>query len=79
MDTFARGLKIAAAMRRENALSGFVKERYGSFDTGIGSRIEKGQVSFRELEEYMLDKGEADANISGRQEMLENIVNQYIE
>jgi xylose isomerase len=78
MDTFARGLRIAAAIRADKALSGFVKERYSSFDVGIGSRVEKGQATFAELEQYMLEKGEADANISGRQEMLENIVNQYI-
>ncbi len=78
MDTFARGLKIAAAIRADNALSDFVKERYSSFDSGIGARIEKGQASFAELETYMLEKGEADKNGSGRQEMLENIVNQYI-
>ena len=71
-------LRIAAAIRSDNALSDFVQERYSSFDDGIGRRIENGQASFGELEKYMLEKGEADPNSSGRQEMLENIINQYI-
>jgi xylose isomerase len=78
MDAFARGTKIAAAMRADNVLKDFVKERYSSFDSGIGTKIENGSASFADLETYMLEKGEADANKSGRQEMLENIVNQYL-
>src|SRR5256714_2490135 len=40
MDTFARGLKIAAAIRKDGRLEGFVKERYSSWDSGIGAKIE---------------------------------------
>lgn len=78
MDAFARGLKIAAAIRADNALSDVVKQRYASFDAGIGKQVEDGSVGFAELEQYMLEKGEADANQSGRQEQLENIINYYI-
>src|SRR6059058_800990 len=78
MDTFARGLKIAAAIRRDGRLAEFVKQRYGSWDTGIGARIEKGQMGFGELESYMLKKGEADTNTSGRQEFLENLINEFL-
>ena len=78
MDAFARGLKIAAKIREDNALSDFVTERYSSYDEGIGKRIDSGQASLAELESYMLEKGEADASPSGRQELLENIINQYI-
>jgi xylose isomerase len=35
-------------------------------------------VGFKELEAYMLEKGEIAPNASGRQEMLENILNDYI-
>jgi xylose isomerase len=31
-----------------------------------------------ELETYMLKKGDADANDSGRQEFLENLINEFI-
>ena len=78
MDAFARGLKIAAAIRADNALSDVVKQRYSTYDDGIGSKIEQGSVGFKELEEYMLAKGDSDQNQSGRQELLENIVNYYI-
>ena len=79
MDAYAKGLKIAAAMRADNALEGFVSERYSSFDSGIGAKIEAGEVSFADLEAYMLEKGEAELNVSGRQELLENVVNRYID
>jgi xylose isomerase len=78
MDTFARGLKIAAAIRKDGRLAEFTAQRYGSWDGGMGSQIEKGKVGFADLEAYMLKKGEADANISGRQEFLENLINEFI-
>lgn len=78
MDAFARGLKIAAAMRADGALDNFLKQRYASWNTGIGAEIEQGKHSLESLEAYMLDKGEAAPNESGRQEMLENLVNMYI-
>jgi xylose isomerase len=55
-----------------------VKQRYRSWDSGIGGKIEKGKVSLKELEDYMLKKGEAASNASGRQEFLENLINEFI-
>ncbi len=78
MDAFAHGLKIAAAMRKDGVLSDFVKTRYASWDAGVGAEIESGKATFETLEKYMLAKGEADKNVSGRQELLENIVNRYV-
>ena len=78
MDAFARGTKIAAAIRRDRVLEDFVQRRYSSFDEGIGVKIENGQVTFADLENYMLDKGNPATNTSGRQEMLENIINDYL-
>ena len=79
MDAFARGLRVAAAIREEGALSNVVTERYKSWDGDLGKRIEAGACSFGELEKLMLEKGEAAANTSGRQELLENIVNRYLD
>ena len=42
MDTFARGLRIAAKIIEEGKIDGLVKERYSSFDSGIGKKIEEG-------------------------------------
>ncbi len=78
MDAFARGLKIAAAIRADGLLDKMLKERYGSWDSGVGQRIESGKESFASLEKYMLDKGEATPNKSGRQELIENIINTYL-
>jgi xylose isomerase len=77
MDAFAQGLKIAAAIRKDGVFADFIKQRYASWDSGIGAQIEKGQVTFEDLEAYMLQKGDAAPNVSGRQEMLENIFNRY--
>jgi xylose isomerase len=78
MDTFARGLKVAAAIRKDGRLADFVKQRYSSWDTGIGRDIERGKAGFRELEAYMLKKGDVTPNTSGRQEYLENLINEFI-
>lgn len=77
MDAFAQGLKIAAAIRKDGVLKDFLKQRYSSWDSGIGAEIEKGTHTFETLEKYMLEKGEATANVSGRQEYLENVINRY--
>jgi xylose isomerase len=78
MDAFARGLKIASRIRADGALADFVKERYQSYDSGIGEKIESGSATFADLEKYMLEKGNAAPNASGRQEMLENVINEYL-
>lgn len=78
MDTFARGLKIAAAIRKDGRLAEFVRKRYSSWDSGIGEQIEKGKVGFKELESYMLKKGDISPNTSGRQEWLEALINEFI-
>ncbi len=77
MDAFAHGLKIAARIRADGVLRDFVKQRYQSWDGGIGQQIEQGKAGFVELEKYMLEKGNAAPNVSGRQEMLENLINRY--
>lgn len=78
MDAFARGLKIAAAIRKDGRLAEFVKNRYRSWDSGIGAKIEAGKSSFNDLEAYILEKGDIDPNESGRQEFLENLINEFI-
>ncbi|MGB9688999.1 xylose isomerase [Thermogutta sp.] len=78
MDCFAKGLKVAAAIRADGELQRLLKERYSSWDTGIGAEIEAGKHNFKTLEKYMLEKGDVSPNKSGRQELFENIVNRYI-
>ncbi|MBN2475194.1 MAG: xylose isomerase [Pirellulales bacterium] len=78
MDTFAAGLKVAAAIRADGVLEGMVKDRYSSWDSGIGAEIEAGKHGFASLQNYMLAKGDVTPNVSGRQELFENVVNRYI-
>jgi xylose isomerase len=77
MDAFAKGLKIAAAIRADGDLAKMVKDRYASWDSGVGAEIESGKHGFASLEKYMLQKGSAAPNASGRQEWFENVVNRY--
>ena len=78
MDAFARGLKIAAAIRKDGRLGAFVRARYGSWDAGIGEKIEKRKVGFKELQAYSKKLGEVTTNRSGRQEFLENLINEFV-
>jgi len=78
MDAFARGLKIAVAIRNDGRLARFVKDRYASWDSGIGGKIESGKAKFKDLEAYVLKKGDVGATGSGRQEFLENLINEFI-
>ncbi|MFT5300044.1 MAG: xylose isomerase [Mariniblastus sp.] len=79
MDAFARGLKVAAAIRADNAIDSIVEERYSSWNSELGQKIEGGSVSLSDLESIMLEKGDSSGNTSGRQELLENIVNRYLD
>ena len=78
MDAFARGLKIAAAIRAEGVLADFVRGRYASWDRGVGADIESQKANFASLEAIMLKQGDITPNTSGRQEMLENLINRYM-
>jgi xylose isomerase len=78
MDTFARGLKIAHAILADGRLPAFVKDRYKSWDSELGRRVESGSASFTDLESYIMPKGDVTTNTSGRQEMLENLINDFI-
>ncbi|MFO0945572.1 MAG: xylose isomerase [Planctomycetota bacterium] len=78
MDAFAQGLKIAAKIRADGVLKNFIGKRYASWDSGIGAQVESGKATFEDLERYILAKGDADPNVSGRQELLENIINRYM-
>src|SRR4029077_8498867 len=50
MDAFARGLKIASAICKDGRMAEFIRQRYSSWDTGIGAKIEAGKVNLKDLE-----------------------------
>jgi xylose isomerase len=77
MDTFARGLLIAHKLIEDRVLSDFIEERYGTFNSGIGSMMLSKQFGLEDAEKWILDQNNP-VSQSGRQEMLENILNSYI-
>lgn len=77
MDTFAKGLLVAVKLIEERVLENFIQERYASYKEGIGKKILEGSTDFEELAAYALTHDKI-VNASGRQEMLEDMVNRYI-
>ncbi|MDA3938677.1 MAG: xylose isomerase [Spirochaetia bacterium] len=77
MDTFALGLEIASKIREEGKLDKMRTDRYSSYDSGLGSDFEKGKFTLEGLRDLAAKRGEPDAN-SGKQELYENILNQYM-
>jgi len=78
MDAFARGLLIAHKIIKDKVLSNFIEERYSSFKSGIGAKIMAGKAGLQDAEKWILENGNPVLQ-SGRQEMLENILNSYIQ
>lgn len=79
MDTFALGLRIADKLITDGRIDKFVEDRYASWNTGIGADIISGKATMADLEKYALKKGEVTASLtSGRQEMLEAIMNEIM-
>ncbi|NLT11060.1 MAG: xylose isomerase [Clostridiaceae bacterium] len=77
MDCFALGLKMAYKLIEDGRIDNFVSDRYATFKEGIGAKIVAGEVSMADLEKYALEKGEVKAQ-SGRQELLESILNDIL-
>ncbi|HOQ31292.1 MAG TPA: xylose isomerase [Candidatus Hydrogenedens sp.] len=77
MDAFARGLKIAEKLIKDKVFEKAIAQRYAGWDKDLGKKIESKKVSFVELAKYAEEHGEPKLQ-SGRQELLENILNDYI-
>lgn len=77
MDSFARALIVADKVMRESPYRQFRKDRYASFDAGQGRAFEEGKLSLEDLRAYAIEAGEPVMR-SGRQEWLENIINNCI-
>ncbi|MBE6628697.1 MAG: xylose isomerase, partial [Ruminococcaceae bacterium] len=75
MDAFALGLRAADKLIRDGRLDTFVKDRYASYESGIGKKIVDGSATMEELEAYALNMGDVTTNQSGKQEYLENLLN----
>ncbi len=76
MDTFARSLIIADKILRESDYLAFRKRRYESFDKGSGKDFENGGLTLEKLSEIAAGIGEPEVK-SGKQELLEQLINNY--
>ncbi len=77
MDVFARALLVASRLLKESDYLKMRKARYASFDAGKGRDFEKGKLTLVGLRDYAKKVGEP-AQISGQQELFEQIINEYI-
>jgi xylose isomerase len=77
MDAFARALMIAQDILDHSAYRKMRMDRYVSFDKGAGAKFEKGELTLEEMRDLAVDLG-APKQISGKQELYEAIINQYI-
>lgn len=76
MDAFARGLEIAYAIREDGRLDALLHERYAGWDGELGQSILRGEATLGALETYVMRRGEP-KRVSGRQERLENLLNEF--
>ncbi|WP_299484934.1 xylose isomerase [uncultured Allomuricauda sp.] len=76
-DTFARALLIADAVIQQSPYESLLNKRYASFNSGKGAEFSAGELSLTDLYDYAKGKGEPE-QISGKQELFENIINQYV-
>ena len=77
IDIFARALLITERLINETDFVERLENRYSSFDSGSGKEFEEGKLSLTDLHALAHKNGEP-AQISGRQEYLENLINECI-
>jgi xylose isomerase len=75
MDVLARGLLGAAKLIEDGQLKTFVKERYAGWSSGMGQKMLAGQASLADMADHAVNNDLLPKGKSGRQEWLENIVN----
>lgn len=78
IDTLARGLLIAAKLVETKELENFVQQRYSPWQSSLGQDIMGGKTNFDALSQYALKHEINPQPVSGRQEMLENMLNAVI-
>ena len=77
MDSFAFGLKAAARIRADGRFAQFIQDRYASWSTPLGIEVASGKHSLSECAQ-LASKISRPSLVSGRQEMLEAILNEII-
>ncbi|WP_296188785.1 xylose isomerase [Pseudomonas sp. UBA1879] len=78
MDVLALSLERAAAMVQNDVLEQFKTQRYAGWDQPFGRAVLTGDFSLESLAQHALDNDLNPQAVSGRQEMLEGVVNRFI-
>ena len=76
-DNFARALITADNILTSSNYKELFNLRYNSFNSGKGKAFEQGKLNLNDLYEIAVNTGELNLK-SGKQEMFENIINQFI-
>jgi xylose isomerase len=77
IDTLARALLIADNILNNSDFPRLRKDRYASYDSGDGAKFEQGRLDLAQLACIAAENGEPQ-KLSGKQELYESIINQYI-
>ena len=77
IDVFARSLLIANDILENSEFLNLRKMRYNSFDSGNGKEFEEGKFKLEDLFQHALQNQNIQP-ISGKQELLENLINKFI-
>ena len=77
MDVMARALLSAADILEKSPIPAMLKERYASYDSGMGKDFEDGKLTLEQVADYARKNGEP-KQTSGKQELYEAIVNMYV-
>jgi xylose isomerase len=77
MDVFARALVIADKILNDSQYGAMRASRYASFEQGKGAEYEAGKLTLEDLRSIAAEVGEP-AQISGKQELVEQLINWYI-
>lgn len=77
MDTIARGFKIANKLKEEGFFDKLIKNRYKSYEIGIGADIVAGKMNLETLTEYALNNDKI-KNESSHIEYIKSKLNDYL-
>jgi len=77
MDNFARALLIAEQIMKESDYKKLRRKRYASYERGKGKLFTQGKLKLTDLHKHAAKNG-TPQQISGQQELYENILNQFL-
>ncbi len=77
IDLFARGLLITEAITQDGVYEELIKSRYATFDNGEGNNFENAKLTLSDLHSRAHEQGDI-PQLSGQQELFENLVNKFI-